>query len=32
MGLTEGLIRISTGAEDINDLIADFTQALEVFV
>ena len=31
MGLTEGLIRISTGAEDINDLIADFTQALEVF-
>ena len=31
MGLYEGLIRISTGAEDINDLINDFSQALEVF-
>ena len=31
MGLNEGLIRISTGAEDINDLINDFNQALEVF-
>lgn len=31
MGLYEGLIRISTGAEDINDLINDFNQALEVF-
>ena len=29
MGLYEGLIRISTGAEDINDLINDFSQALE---
>ena len=31
MGLNEGLIRISTGAEDINDLINDFNQAREVF-
>jgi Cystathionine beta-lyases/cystathionine gamma-synthases len=28
MGLAEGLIRISVGAEDSRDLIADFTQAL----
>lgn len=31
MGMYEGLIRISTGAEDIDDLIEDFNQALEVF-
>lgn len=31
MGMYEGLIRISTGIENINDLIEDFTQALEVF-
>lgn len=31
MGMFDGLIRISTGAEDVNDLIDDFTQALEVF-
>lgn len=31
MGMYEGLIRISTGAENIDDLIEDFTQALEVF-
>lgn len=31
MGMYEGLIRISVGAEDICDLIEDFTQALKVF-
>lgn len=31
MGMYEGLVRISTGTEDINDLIEDFTQALEIF-
>ena len=31
MGLYEGLIRISTGAEDVRDLIEDFSQALKVF-
>ncbi len=31
MGIHEGLIRISTGAEDAGDLIADLNQALEVF-
>jgi Cystathionine beta-lyases/cystathionine gamma-synthases len=31
MGMYEGLIRISTGAEDIRDLIADFSQALKAF-
>lgn len=31
MGMSEGLIRISVGIEDIADLIHDFTQALEVF-
>lgn len=31
MGMYEGLIRISTGVENIDDLIEDFTQALEVF-
>ncbi|MDU2064460.1 MAG: aminotransferase class I/II-fold pyridoxal phosphate-dependent enzyme [Sporomusaceae bacterium] len=31
MGMEEGLIRISAGAEAIDDLIADFKQALTVF-
>jgi len=31
MGMNEGLIRISVGIEDVNDLISDFNQALEVF-
>ncbi len=31
MGMSEGLIRISTGAEDIRDLVTDFTQALKAF-
>ncbi len=31
MGMNEGLIRISVGIEDVNDLISDFSQALEVF-
>ncbi|MBP2636471.1 MAG: cystathionine gamma-synthase [Firmicutes bacterium] len=31
MGMEEGLIRISAGAEAIEDLIADFKQALTVF-
>jgi methionine-gamma-lyase len=31
MGMNEGLIRISVGIEDINDLIDDFSQALTVF-
>ncbi|MGE1061673.1 PLP-dependent aspartate aminotransferase family protein [Megasphaera paucivorans] len=31
MGMEEGLIRISAGAEDSADLIADFKQALNVF-
>lgn len=31
MGMYEGLVRISTGVENIDDLIEDFTQALEVF-
>jgi O-acetylhomoserine (thiol)-lyase len=29
MGIAEALIRISVGIEDLDDLIADFTQALE---
>jgi O-acetylhomoserine (thiol)-lyase len=28
MGIREGLVRISVGIEDIDDLIADFSQAL----
>lgn len=32
MGMYEGLIRISTGIENINDLIEDFTHALTVFL
>lgn len=28
-GITDGLVRVSVGCEDIDDLIADFTQALE---
>ena len=31
MGLVDGLIRISTGAEDPRDIIADLTQALDAF-
>lgn len=31
MGITPGLIRVSVGTENANDLIADFEQALEVF-
>ena len=31
MGITPGLFRLSVGIEDVDDLIADFTQALEVF-
>lgn len=31
MGISYGLMRISTGIEDADDLIADFTQALSVF-
>lgn len=29
LGITEGLVRISVGLEDVEDLIADLTQALE---
>jgi O-succinylhomoserine sulfhydrylase len=32
LGITEGLIRISVGLEDIGDLIEDFTNAVEVSV
>jgi O-succinylhomoserine sulfhydrylase len=32
LGITEGLIRISVGLEDVDDLIEDFTQAVEVSV
>ena len=28
MGITDGLVRISVGIEDVDDLIADFAQAL----
>ena len=31
MGITFGLIRVSVGLEDPEDLIADFTNALKVF-
>ena len=31
MGITFGLMRVSVGLENADDLIADFTQALEVF-
>lgn len=31
MGITPGMFRVSVGAEDPDDLIAEFTQALEVF-
>ena len=27
-GVTDGLLRLSTGIEDINDLVADFEQAI----
>jgi cystathionine beta-lyase/cystathionine gamma-synthase len=29
MGITSDLIRVSVGLEDVTDLIADLTQALE---
>jgi cystathionine beta-lyase/cystathionine gamma-synthase len=29
LGITGGLVRISTGIEDVEDLIADLGQALE---
>ncbi|MDQ6477444.1 aminotransferase class I/II-fold pyridoxal phosphate-dependent enzyme [Dyadobacter sp. LHD-138] len=32
LGITEGLIRVSVGLEDIEDLIEDFTNAVEVSV
>ena len=28
MGIRDGMIRVSTGLEDVNDLIADFDAAL----
>jgi cystathionine beta-lyase/cystathionine gamma-synthase len=31
MGITFGLMRVSVGIEDPDDLVADFTQALDVF-
>lgn len=31
MGITPGMFRLSVGIEDVNDLIADFTQALKAF-
>jgi cystathionine beta-lyase/cystathionine gamma-synthase len=31
MGITFGLMRVSVGIENPDDLIADFRQALEVF-
>jgi methionine-gamma-lyase len=31
MGMYEGLIRISTGTENVEDLIKDLTKALEIF-
>ena len=32
MGIPEGLVRYSTGIEDVDDLIADLTQALEYII
>ncbi len=32
MGIPEGLVRYSTGIEDVEDLIADLEQALSIFV
>ncbi len=29
MGITDGLLRFSVGIEDTNDLVNDFTNALE---
>ena len=31
IGITPGMIRVSVGMENIDDLIKDFEQALEVF-
>jgi cystathionine beta-lyase/cystathionine gamma-synthase len=28
MGISDGMIRVSVGIEDVNDLISDFDQAL----
>ena len=30
MGLTDGLVRLSVGVEDVDDLVADLDQALSV--
>ena len=30
IGLTDGMVRISVGIEDVEDLIADLEQALEL--
>jgi len=32
MGITDGLVRISVGLEDVEDIIADLEQALAVAV
>jgi len=32
MGITFGLMRVSVGIENADDLIMDFSQALEVFL
>jgi len=31
LGITDGMMRISVGIEDINDLINDFNQALDAY-
>lgn len=31
LGITDGMMRISVGIKDINDLISDFNQALEAY-
>lgn len=31
MGIHEGLLRVSVGTEDIDDLISEFNSALDVF-
>jgi O-acetylhomoserine (thiol)-lyase len=30
MGISDGMLRLSAGIEDIDDLIADFSQALKL--
>jgi O-acetylhomoserine (thiol)-lyase len=32
MGISDGMLRLSAGIEDIDDLIADFDQALRLAV